>query len=108
MPLLEMFRSYRFEYCYWKHSDRMCAFEWKRASGAVEKQACAGFKDRINYVGDYNQHECKIELTNVNSYDNGSWICEIESYVLGDHVSGYKESALIQVLVLPQEGKING
>ena len=41
------------------------------------------FKDRMKYIGNYNSHECKIELFNVTKADEGTWNCKMESYVLG-------------------------
>jgi hypothetical protein len=34
---LNSFSDSDFEYCIWRHSDRLCEFEWKRSAGAVVK-----------------------------------------------------------------------
>ena len=93
---------FRFEYCYWRHNDRLCEFEWKRNAWAIRQQSCHGFNSRVKYIGDYDSHECKIELSGVGLDDAGNWTCDMESYVTGDHVSGYQVKRHLELIVLPK------
>ena len=34
-------------------------------------------------MGNYNNHECEIEVIGLNEMDLGEWTCEMESYVYG-------------------------
>ena len=61
-----------------------------------------GLHSRVKYTGKYNQHECNIKIRNVNPKDNGTWTCELESYVFGA-TRGYQAKKSINVLVLPKE-----
>ena len=38
---------------------------------------------RIRFTGDYHKYECKIQVNRLTAKDNGTWKCEMESYVLG-------------------------
>ena len=79
-----------FEYCDWEHQDKVCKFEWKRWHWAVRKQTCPELSSRMNYVGNYKSHECKVELTDVELADAGKWQCTVEGYgfwTRGDIVS---------------------
>ena len=70
-----------FEYCDWYHNGRVCKFEWKRWHSAVRKQSCyRKFRNRMSYVGKYDKHECKVELSNVDVSDSGNWTCQVEGY----------------------------
>ena len=37
----------------------------------------------FRYVGNYYNHECKIELRDVRLEDGGKWRCEVEKYYSG-------------------------
>ena len=62
-------------------------------------QSCDMYSNRISYIGNYNAHECKIELKNVSKMDQGTWKCEVESYVWGITI-GVKASAAIELKIL--------
>ena len=34
----------------------------------------------MTYVGKYDKHECKVELSNVEVSDSGNWTCKVEGY----------------------------
>ena len=53
---------------------------------------------RVTYTGNYDNHECEIEISNVSADDNGSWTCDIESYVRFGG-SGYKVRENLMVAV---------
>ena len=82
-----------FEYCDWYHGSQVCKFEWKRWHSAVRKQSCSRqLRNRMNYVGQYDEHECKVELKNVDVSDSGNWTCKVEGYgffTRGDIVKKY-------------------
>ena len=40
-------------------------------------------RNRIKYIGNYQEKECKIQIFNVTDADKGLWTCRMESYVLG-------------------------
>jgi hypothetical protein len=73
-----------YEYCDWWVGEfdeqKECRFEWKSKHGAVKKQKCPTLKDRIQFDGDYDAHECKVVLSNVGLADAGVWTCKIEEY----------------------------
>merc|ERR1712184_184612 len=88
-----------YEYCSWTHNGEVCNFEWKRSHAAVLRQTCLTFRHRMRFIGNYEQHECKVELKNVSPSDAGKWECELESYVLaGSKGSGYtsKKSVMLK------------
>ena len=91
---------FRFEYCTWRHDGQLCSFEWKHATGKVERQTCTGLHARAKYAGNYKNHECTIEINNVSAEDAGVWSCDIESYVLGV-TSGYKVKKELTLVVKP-------
>jgi hypothetical protein len=97
---------FRFEYCFWKHRGRVCEFEWKRSHSAVIKQTCLDLHRRVNFIGNYDAHECEIELLDVTELDSGEWTCELESYVWGDVESGEKDSDTLQLVVIPKSTTI--
>ena len=90
-----------YEYCVWRHRNRVCNFEWKKAHGAVKKQICTELDNRAIFRGDYNSHECAIDLTNVQLSDNGEWSCEMESYVWGI-VRGYTHKKSLNLRVVKE------
>ena len=53
---------------------------------------------RVQFNGNYDAHECKIEIKNITSDDNGTWTCEMESYVFGEG-SGGKVEKNIELIV---------
>ena len=95
-----------YEFCSWKHDSKVCKFEWKRRFGGVRKQECdASFHDRIRFLGNYNKHECQVELSNLTLSDAGKWTCELQSYVLGP-ISGSSDKASLH-LILDSDLHIN-
>ena len=91
-----------YEYCDWHHEDQICKFEWKRWHWAVKKQACPNLLNRVNFIGDYDSHECKVELKNVQLSDAGNWTCKVEAYgffTRGDIVSKELNLQVIDVNV---------
>ena len=52
---------------------------------------------------------CNIELSNVTSKDGGKWSCSMESYLFGDHQSGYKVTKTFNLKVVePEEEGLAG
>ena len=90
-----------YEYCVWRHRNRVCNFEWKKSHGAVKKQTCTELDNRAIFKGDYDSHECAIDLTNVQLSDNGEWSCEMESYVWGI-VRGYTHKKSLNLRVVKE------
>ena len=61
----------------------------------------------MRFIGNYDQHECKVELKNVAPSDVGKWECELESYVFGgSRGSGYTDKKSV-TLNVTNEGKEN-
>ena len=88
-----------YEYCIWRHKNRVCQFEWKRAHDEVKKQTCAELNDRAHFRGSYDDHECSIDLDNVQLSDQGEWSCEMEHYVWGPaRGSTHKKSLNLKVI----------
>ena len=97
--ILKCVTSDWYEFCSWKHKTQICKFEWKRSLSGVTKQDCDGdLKDRIQFLGNYNDHECLIELSNVSLSDTGEWVCALESYVWGP-ISGTIDRATLNLTV---------
>ena len=73
-----------YEYCDWWVGEfdeqKECRFEWKSKHGAVKKQKCPTLKNRMQFDGNYDAHECKVVLSNVGLADSGIWTCKIEEY----------------------------
>ena len=38
---------------------------------------------RVSFTGDYHKYECTIQVEKITSEDDGTWKCEVESYVFG-------------------------
>lgn len=88
-----------YEYCIWRHRNRVCNFEWKKAHDDVKKQTCTELNDRAHFRGSYVNHECSIDLENVQLSDQGEWSCEMESYVWGPaRGSTNKKSMILKVI----------
>ena len=88
-----------FEYCIWRHKNRVCNFEWKSSHGTVKKQTCTELNNRAHFKGSYESHECAIELQNVELTDGGEWSCEMERYVWGPaRGSAHKKSLRLNVI----------
>ena len=45
-----------YEYCVWKHKDRVCEFEWKRSHWAVKEASCSAFHRKVEFIGNYETH----------------------------------------------------
>ena len=63
--------SWEQDFCHGQQS-----LEWKW-SGKVERQTCTGLHARAKYAGNYENHECTIEINNVSAEDAGVWSCDI-------------------------------
>ena len=88
-----------YEYCIWRHKNRVCNFEWKKAHNDVKKQTCTELNDRAHFRGSYESHECSIDLENAQLSDQGEWSCEMESYVWGPaRGSTHKKSLSLNVI----------
>ena len=88
-----------YEFCSWKHNNQVCKFEWKRSYGDVRKQSCdSNWNDRIKFVGNYNEYDCSIELSNLSLSDAGEWTCNLESYVWGP-ISGTTDTAEFYLMI---------
>ena len=88
-----------YEYCIWRHKNRVCNFEWKSAYNDVKKQTCTELNDRAHFRGSYESHECSIDLENTQLSDQGEWSCEMESYVWGlTRGSTHKKSLSLHVI----------
>ena len=69
------------EWCTFKHSDKICDYAWIKDNWNVSVLACDDFADRtIEFHGDYDYYQRGIKLTGVLPEDAGDWTCEMESY----------------------------
>ena len=88
-----------YEYCIWRHKNRVCNFEWKSSHGDVKKQTCTELNNRAHFRGSYSNNECSIDLENVQLTDQGAWSCEVERYVWGPaRGSVHKKSLSLNVI----------
>ena len=94
------------EWCTFKHNDNLCDFEWTKDTWNVTTLNCT---EDYEFVGDYDNYECAIELTNISLEDAGKWTCEIESYYAGRYRGyGYKVTGEIDVkLTQPKRNVIS-
>ena len=90
-----------YEYCIWKHKSRTCNFEWKYISGTVEQTMCNEIGNRTTFIGSYDDHECAMELNNIQFLDAGEWSCEMEKYVLGS-LRGSSHKKTLRLDVIPK------
>ena len=81
--------SSRWEYCTFKHSDKICDYGWNTRFNSernVSVLACDDFADRrIEFHGDSDLYQCGIKLTGVLPEDAGDWTCEMEEWEFGFH-----------------------
>ena len=54
-------------------------------------------------MGNYEKHQCQIELSGVRLRDGGSWSCEMEDFVWGN-----SDKTVISLTVVQQEEKEEG
>lgn len=85
-----------FDFCAWKHEGKSCNFKYFDLLGHFRKlsSACIGNDSMINFVGSYSAHECKIELHNISSADNGAWSCFMQNSLTKSN-----DSSQIELLV---------
>ena len=62
---------------------------------------------RIKIVGNYENHQCQIELSGVRLRDGGNWSCEMEEYVWGS-IRGTSDKTVVSLTVVQQEEKEEG
>jgi len=92
-----------FEYCTWTHAgERQCDLEWKMMKDKVIIQEChSELSHRVSVTGDYNSHECGIEIEGFEAKDAGNWTCEMEEYYkFGGRGSGPTDSLTLTVGLL--------
>ena len=58
----------------------------------------------LSSPGDYENHECKVQLSSVDLQDAGDWVCTMESYVWGP-VRGQIAQKVVQLKVEKKEAK---
>ena len=56
----------------------------------------------LSSPGDYENHECKVQLSSVDLQDAGDWVCTMESYVWGP-VRGQIAQKVVQLKVEKKE-----
>ena len=73
-----------YEYCHWYHDSGTCKFEWKYSEGKIQETFCSSsLTPRLEFVGDYEKHDCSIKLHHIRISDEGKWRCRLQSYILG-------------------------
>ena len=77
-----------YEHCNWvKNGVSIVKYEWVSVfglGGSLQRQYCKqDVCSRLHQVGNYDNHECFIKLTNVMKSDEGSWSCMMQEYQLG-------------------------
>ena len=91
-----------YEWCTFRKNARKCDFEWKRALNNIATIDCHDFKEKADFHGNYNNHECAIKVKNATFMDSGIWTCDLESYHFGfNRGDGFKVRGAIEVKVLP-------
>merc|ERR1719400_1163058 len=78
----------------------MCEIVWKRTLYNVTIGQCDDYEGRVEFKGDFNQHECGLTVAAATAEDNGEWECDFESYVKGGRRGdGYKAADKFKVVV---------
>ena len=92
-----------FDFCAWKHAGKSCNFKYGHL-GHFRKlsSACIGDNSMINFVGSLSAHECKIELHNISSSDNGTWSCFMQN-----SMDKSNDSSQIELLVKKKTEEIS-
>ena len=44
------------------HRDKTCKLRWSRTNGGLVKNQCRVYDNQIFVVGDYEKHECAIQV----------------------------------------------
>ena len=72
------------EWCTFKHADKICDYVWTKPAWNVSVLACDDFADReVAFHGAYDYYQCGITIKNARPEDAGLWSCEMESYHAG-------------------------
>ena len=93
-----------FDFCAWNHEGKSCNFKYDDHLGHFRKlsSACIGNDSMINFVGSHSAHECKIELHNISSADNGAWSCFMQN-----SLNKSNDSSQIELLVKKRTEEMN-
>ena len=67
------------EHCTWKHNNNECRFDWDPRHRHAKNTNCKAYGERLRFVGIYEAHQCKMELTRVRESDAGKWTCEMDN-----------------------------
>ena len=59
---------------------------------------------RIRFTGDYHKYECTIQVEKITTEDEGTWKCEVESYVFGPF-RGTVKTRTISINVFQSQSK---
>ena len=51
-----------YDWCRFKHKDKACEFQWSRDIWDVKTYYCKDFEKRFEFVGNYDNYECAIEI----------------------------------------------
>eukprot|EP00093_Oithona_nana_P011348 11348.XXX_561440_562017_1 [CDS] Oithona nana genome sequencing. len=94
-----------FDFCAWNHEGKSCNFKYDDHLGHFRKlsSACIGNDSMINFVGSHSAHECKIELHNISSADNGAWSCFMQN-----SLNKSNDSSQIELLVKKRTEDLGG
>lgn len=94
-----------YKFCTFQHYAEKCDFEYSRRFWDMEESDCSDFKDRYEFTGQYNFHNCAIKIKKVTQKDAGKWFCDFESYEFygGRRGMGSEARGEINVEVIPSE-----
>ena len=88
------------EWCTFKHDGNLCDFGYDSNDTVTQLNCTEDYEFRAEFVGDYNNYECAMELSNVKLEDAGKWTCEVESYYAGRYRGyGYQVSGEMDLKV---------
>ena len=71
------------EWCRWIHMDHFCDFEWVSLGSGVQQIGCDFPQGKVEFIGDYEKHQCGLRIHDLNAKDRGIWMCEMEKYYSG-------------------------
>ena len=70
-----------YEWCTFKHAEKMCEIQWKKTPYNVTMGQCDDYEGRVEFKGEYNQYQCGLRVAAATAEDDGEWECDFESYV---------------------------
>ena len=63
-----------------KNSRRWCELQWETEANNVTVNNCDDFKERFEYLGDYDNYRCGLRIYDIHPDESGEWTCKLDDY----------------------------